>query len=187
METLQERQQRHLKSLNNEIGALWAVERKLAMSELPEFIYALDQLDEITRTTHFKSNRILETPDTRSSQREVNRAFNSYRLHDKDFTWKIKSVGPGTADAIMEFLKRDYINVLFRVMKTQENNKVELTLDGQKYYFRLEVRTPHPMFAVLEYTDVSERKVLKLPFFLNRLGKSVLHSGYRVSTLRKVI
>lgn len=173
MEMMHERLQRHLSCLNKELSSLWDVERKLAMADLPEFLYGLDQMDEITRTTHFKSNRILETPDTHSGRNEVNRCFNNYRLHAKDTTWKIKSIGPGTWDAIAEFLAKDYINVLFRVMRAAGNNKLQFTLDGQPYIIRLEVKTPHALYGVLEYTNVSEKKVLKLPFFLNRLGKSL--------------
>ncbi|MNG47029.1 hypothetical protein D3C79_48960 [compost metagenome] len=183
MEMMHDRLQRHLSCLNKEISSLWDVERKLAMADLPEFMYALDHLDEITCTTHFKSNRILETHDTYRLRSQVNRAFNDYRLHSKDTTWKIKTVGPGTWDAIAEFLERDYVNVLFRVMRATTNNKLEITLDGQKYIVRLEIKTPHALYGVLEYTNVGEKKVLKLPFFLTRLSKSLPSSAPRLANL----
>lgn len=183
MEMMHDRLQRHLSCLNKEISSLWDVERKLAMADLPEFMYGMDQLHEIMQTTHFKSNRILETHDTYKLRSTVNRAFNQYRLHPRDTTWKIKSVGPGTWEAIAEFLTRDYINVLFRVMRAKGNNKLEITLDREPYLVRLEVKTPHSLYGVLEYTNLSEKKVLKLPFFLNRLGKSLEGNHPRIVNL----
>lgn len=177
-ETWQERYDRHLKSLNPEIGNLW-LEKKLAMKDLPEFVYGLDQLEDIVKTQHFKHNRILETPDTHKAGSSIDKAFNACRLHNKDFSWKIKSVGPGTWDAMTEFfINRDYVNVFFRVMRALSNNKVNVTFGGKEVYFRLEVTSPHPLFAVFEYVDVTEGKVLKMPFFLNRLGKSVTGNNY---------
>lgn len=183
MEMMHDRLLRHLSCLNRELSDLWDVERKLAMADLPEFLYALDQLDAITQTTYFKSNRVLETPDTYLGGNEVKREFNKYRLHAKDTTWKIKSIGPVTRDAIAEFLDRDYVNVLFRVMRGAANNKLQFTLDGRPCAVRLEVKTPHPLYGVLEYTDVVEKKVLKLPFFMNRLSKSLNHNAPRIVNL----
>lgn len=188
IETWRERWDRHLSYLNPEIAVLWT-ENKLAIKDLPEFVYGLDMLNEIVNTQHFKHNRILETPDTHKVAREVDRAFNACRLHEKDYSWKIKSVGPGTWNAMNEFfLQHDYVNVFFRVMRALNTNKVNVTLSGQPYYFRLEVTSPHPLFAVFEYVDVTENKVLKMPFFLNRLGNSVKgHTYYPKPIMQKVV
>lgn len=187
-ESWQERYDRHLGYLNPELAALW-IEKKLAMKDLPEFVYGLDQLDEIVKTQHFKHNRILETPDTHKAGNSIDKAFNACRLHDKDFSWKIKSVGPGTWAAMTEFfITYDYVNVFFRVMRALGNNKVRVNFDGKQLHFRLEVTSPHPLFAVFEYVDVTEGKVLKMPFFLNRLGKSVpVNNYYPKPIMQKVV
>ena len=177
-ETWQERHDRHLSYLNPELAALW-IEKKLSMKDLTEFVYGLDTLNVIVNTQHFKHNRILETPDTHKIGSSVDKLFSACRLHENDHSWKIKSVGPGTWDAMNEFFNTyDYVNVFFRVMRALANNKVNVHLSGEHYYFRLEVTSPHPLFAVFEYVDVAANKVLKMPFFLNRLGKSVTGNNY---------
>lgn len=187
VESWQERYDRHLGYLNPELAALW-IEKKLSMKDLPEFVYGLDQLDDIINTQHFKNNRILETPDTHKLGGIVDKTFNACRLYDKDFSWKIKSVGPGTWDAMNEFfINHDYVNVFFRVMRAMANNKVNVTLSGRPLYFRLEVTSPHPLFAVFEYVDVNEGKVLKMPFLLNRLGKSVTGNNYYPKPIMKKV
>jgi hypothetical protein len=183
METLQEYYDRHAAYLSDDISSIF-VNGLLPIKMLPEFVYGLDHMHEITESEHFKSNRILETHDTYSVRTEANRVFNKCKLHKNDFTWKIKSVGPVTWAAIGEFLKQDYLNVFFRVMHAVGNNQLEFTLDGRKCKLRLEIKTPHPMFAVFEYVDVTEHKVLKLPFFLNRLGKSLQAAGARRSVIQ---
>lgn len=150
METLQTYYDRHANYLSPEIANIFK-DGRLPIKLLPEFVYGLDQLAEIVSTEHFKTNRIHETPDTHSVRAEVKRVFGKCKLHKEDFTWKIKSVGPVTWAAIGEFLDKDYINVFFRVMHAVSNNNLEFKLDGYTVKLRLEVKTPHPMFAIFEY------------------------------------
>ena len=176
-ESLEEYYQRHRNYLNPEIGNLW-VEGLLAWKDLPEVVYGLDHLEEIVDTEYFKHNRILQTGDIRACGNEAVRIFNLSKLHKQDHSWKVKNVGLSTWDAMEEFFKLDYVSAFFKLMKAVRNNRLALTKDGNPYIVRLEVNTPHPLFAIFEYTNVNEKKVLKMPFFLNRLGKNVQAGNY---------
>lgn len=173
METAKEFYDRYFGYVSSNISDLFRGMGTLKPADLSEFVYGIDQLDEITKTAFFKSNRVLETPDTLQCRREVNRLFNSCRLYKGDTNWKIKTVGFDTQAAITSFFQDDYLTKFFMVMLALKENDLKFTLDGNPYTIKLEPRTPHEAFGLFIYVDHTTKKVLRLPFFLNRLAKGL--------------
>lgn len=171
METLQQYHDRHRRALDQKTLETFFSGTRFNNDDMVNFINALDLLDEITLTPHFMSNRFLETPDTFVCKADVHRRFLMKKGPLPNSVNKIKKVGYPTNSLIDEFLNGPYVGLFYRMMYEIKENRLDVSKDLNPYSVRLDPVAPHPMYGIIEYLDIKKKNVLKLPFFLNRLGR----------------
>lgn len=176
METLQQYYTRHRRALDQKTLEVFFSGTRFPDSDMVDFVNALDLLDEITRTSYFKSDRYLETPDTFVCRAESHRLFNLKKGPFPSSVNKIKKVGYPTNGLIKEFLDGPYVGLFYRMMYEIKENRIDVICDLRPISIRLDPTAPHPMYGVIEYLDVEKKNLAKLPFFLHRLGPANLQA-----------
>jgi hypothetical protein len=136
---------------------------------LREFVFALDELKEITRTTNFPHNRLLNTPDISHTGSAAVCTFNDFAKRAHEPSMYGCAVGVETMQNIVEFLTRDYLRTFSVVLKAFKRDSVMLTLDNESLQVSLKTFSPHHEFGLLTYNNFSEDTVVMFPFHLTRI------------------
>lgn len=141
----------------------------LAPEILKEFVFALDHLDELSRTASFPNNRMLNTPDVMECGTVAAHVFNDFAKRCQDSSQYGCSVSDETMESIKVFLDYKYVATAYAILKDIPGNGVTLTLDGSPFSVKINRYSPHPEFGILRYENIKTTEVILLPFHLSRI------------------
>lgn len=140
----------------------------LEQDAIREFVYALDHLDELTRTPNFPTDRLLTSSDVINFGEHAIHVLGNRRLH---YTAGVSGVAVNDhqLEMIDSFYDHRYLVVINKILKAFRIPGIELTVDKQKYFVSINYTTNHPSFGVLTYKDMNNDLGTSIPFLLSRL------------------
>lgn len=136
---------------------------------LEQFVFAVDHLDEMTKTSNFPNNRLLNTADIIAGGTEVVSLFDDYAKRSREISNYGCSVSNETMASIQEFYDLNYLKDIHLVAKTFNRQVFNFTLDGIERQLEITRLTPHHEFGLLRYKNIATGLCTSLPFHLNRI------------------
>lgn len=157
------------KVLNQEFVTLF-VRHMGETHKLEEFVFAIDNLIDISRSPSFPSGKLLNNADITLRGSRAAFAFNQLARSTKDSAYYGCQVGPATAELIQEFFEHKYIKLISEFFIKSGFPFAVFTLDGVQFHLTLNrsfnmVRD----YAALKLTVAGTGDEVYIPFLKSRL------------------
>lgn len=141
----------------------------LPESELIEFVYGLDAIEELSKMPGFPKDRMLTTRDLIKGGWDVIWPFiNKAKVEGIVSNYGV-AVNENLLQEIEDFFEAGYLTAIYNMVKSDEQQKLMFVLNGTALCVGISQSSAHPEYGVLQYTDMTNHFSVQMPFCLDRI------------------